>query len=137
VQLPAALQVTAEIRVLDVGARLERVFRLTRAIGEAGVRLHRDLPWEPGRPVRVALSLPTAAPSTVSASVPPGAPGPSTAAAADDSPLVFIGKVVGIAPDDERVEGERAVPRAIAFTGIEEDARQRLAAYVDERTQIP
>lgn len=127
-QLPAALQVTAEIRVLDVGARIERVFRLTRAIGAAGVRLHRDLPWEAGRPVRVELSLPPAAPATTAT---------PTGEVPDESPLVLIGKVVAVAPDDERAEGERAVLRAIAFTGIEEDARQRLAAYVDERTQIP
>jgi hypothetical protein len=58
VRAPAPLRVTAEIRALDAGVQVVRVFRLTRAIGEDGVAFARELPFEPGRPVRVELRLP-------------------------------------------------------------------------------
>ena len=54
----ALLAVPVEIRALDVGARVERVFRLTHSIAEDAVRFAGELPYEPGRPVRVELTLP-------------------------------------------------------------------------------
>ena len=56
--LPAPLAVPVEVRALDTGPDLDRVWRLALAIGEAGLQLERDLPWAPGRPVRVELVLP-------------------------------------------------------------------------------
>lgn len=112
-QLLAPLLVTAEIRLLDVGPRVDRVWRLTRAVGEDGVRVARDLPWEHGRPVRVELTLP-----------------------GDERAIHATGMIVAVAPDAEDEEGERARPRAIAFRGLDEDARRRLAGYVQERTLL-
>jgi len=108
---PAPLAVAAEIRALDVGARLDRVWRTTRAIGVDGVRLERDVPFEAGRPVAVTLTLPD-----------------------DDAALSATGVVEPVPPDDEAREGEAARPRAIAFTALSEDARRRLQSYVRERT---
>lgn len=48
---PAA--VTVEVRSSD-----RRVFRLTHEIGEKGLVLTKPAPFEPGRPVRVRLTLP-------------------------------------------------------------------------------
>lgn len=109
---PAPLAVAAEIRALDVGDRLDRVWRTTRAIGTDGVRLERDVPFEPGRPVAVTLTLPD-----------------------DDAELSATGRVEAVPPDDAEREGEAARPRAVVFTALGEDARRRLADYVRERTQ--
>ncbi|HKA86468.1 MAG TPA: PilZ domain-containing protein [Haliangiales bacterium] len=109
---PAPLAVAAEIRALDVGARVDRVWRTTRAIGVEGVRLERDMPFEPGRPVAVTLTLPD-----------------------DGAAVSATGVVEGVAPDDEAREGEAARPRAVAFVDLPEDARRRILDYVRERTQ--
>jgi len=111
VNLPAPLAVAAEIRALDVGPRIDRVWRLTRAIGEVGVRLERDLPFEAGRPVGVTLTLPD-----------------------DDAELSASGIVEGVAPDDEAAEGEAARPRAVAFRSLADDVRLRILRYVKERS---
>jgi hypothetical protein len=50
--------VPAEIRLLDVGTRVERVWRLTRAVGPDGVGFARPLPWERKRPIRLSFALP-------------------------------------------------------------------------------
>jgi hypothetical protein len=108
----APLQVTALIRVLDAGAqKIDRVWRLSRAVDEDRLLLHRDLPYEAGRPVRVELTLPD-----------------------DDTPLAAIGRVEGVAPsvEEERL-GEHARPRAIVFTSIADADRVRLTRYVTER----
>jgi hypothetical protein len=56
----ALLAVPVEIRLLDVGPRIDRVFRLAHSIAEDALRLERELPYERGRPVRITLSLPDA-----------------------------------------------------------------------------
>ena len=109
--LPAPLAIAAEIRALDVGPRLDRVWRLTLAIGEDGLRLERDLPFEAGRPVGVVLTLPD-----------------------DDVALSASGVVEAVPPDDEAAEGEVARPRAIAFRALADDARRRILRYVKERS---
>ncbi len=109
---PAPLAIAAEIRALDVGARVDRVWRTTRAIGVLGVRLERDVPFEPGRPVAVTLTLPD-----------------------ERVALSATGVVEAVPPDDESREGESARPRAVAFTALAEDARRRILDYVRERTQ--
>jgi len=111
VNLPAPLAVAVEIRALDVGPRIDRVWRLTRAIGEVGLRLERDLPFEAGRPVGVTLTLPD-----------------------DDVALSANGIVETVPPDDEAADGEAARPRAVAFRALAEDARRRILRYVKERS---
>jgi hypothetical protein len=54
----ALVAVPVEIRVLDVGSQTERVYRLAHSIATDAIRFERDLPFEPGRPVRVELTLP-------------------------------------------------------------------------------
>lgn len=110
----APLNVTVEVRALDVGPTIERVWRLSRAVGEDGVRLRRDLPWEAGRPVAVTLALPE-----------------------EDLPVAVTGVVTAVPPDEPELEGEQARPRAIAFTGVDEPTRGRLARYVLERMLSP
>ena len=51
----APLAVSVEIRALDAAAR---AFRLSHSIDERTLELERDLPFEPGRPVAVELTLP-------------------------------------------------------------------------------
>jgi hypothetical protein len=115
VDLPAPLAATVEIHALDTGARRERVWRLSRAIGEAGLGFERDLPFERGRPVRVELTLPDED---------------------EGRPLIATGVVETIraaaAPDDDR-----PLPRAVAFTALDPEARQRVVRYVEERRLVP
>src|SRR5688572_27307747 len=82
VQAPAPVAVPVEVRALDTGERLDRVWRLTRSIGEDGLVFSRELPFEPGRPVRLSLVLPD-----------------------DESGLELTGVVQGVAPDDPEREG--------------------------------
>jgi hypothetical protein len=123
VHLPAPLHVTVLVRALDVGPKLERVWRLSCAIGEDGVRLRRDLPFEAGRPVRVELTLPdqdeTVSATGVVAEVRPDG---------DDD----VGEVT---PEDAGAgeDADRPRPRAVAFTALEPLAKQRLAKYIEER----
>jgi len=51
----APLAVAVEIRALDAA---QRAFRLSQAIDDRSLELERELPFEPGRPVAVSLSLP-------------------------------------------------------------------------------
>jgi hypothetical protein len=110
----APLAVTVEIRALDTGPRLERAFRVSRAVGESHLRLERDLPFEAGRPVAVELALPD-----------------------DPAPLRATGVVTAVPPDDPAAEGEAARPRAVALLSLDPEARRRLAAYVTERMLAP
>jgi hypothetical protein len=108
--MPAPLRVTVEIRALDVGPRLDRVWRLSRDVSEDGVRLWRDLPWEAERPVAVSFRLPAIEPA-----------------------FACSGQIVAVAPEREEIEGERARPRAVRFTNVPAEARQRLDRYLEER----
>jgi hypothetical protein len=108
--------VTILVRTLDSGPRVERVWRLSSDVGEAGVRLRRDLPFEPGRPVQVELTLPD-----------------------QDSLVRAVGVVTEVRPDprdgdDSEEQDDRPRPRAIAFTTLDAETRQRLVRYVEERT---
>jgi hypothetical protein len=51
--LRAAIAIPVEIRVES-----RRVFRLAADVGEDGLRLHREAPFEPGRPVEARFALP-------------------------------------------------------------------------------
>jgi hypothetical protein len=57
--LRAPIAISVEVRV--PGADPRRVFRLTRNIGADGIRFERPVPFEVGRPVEVAFTLPDAA----------------------------------------------------------------------------
>ena len=121
--LPAPLHVTVLVRALDVGPKLERVWRLSCAVGEDGVRLRRALPFEAGRPVRVELTLPdqdeTVAATGVVTEVRPDEHDDDVAEAQEDA---------GAGEDADRPR-----PRAVAFTALEPLAKQRLAKYIEER----
>jgi hypothetical protein len=110
----APLAVAVEVRALDVGARLVRAFRLSSSIGEDGIRLERDLPFEPGRPVAVELVLPD-----------------------DAEPVRATGVVLAVAPSpaDEEPEGDGEVarPRGVGFTHLPAEVRRRVLRYVEER----
>jgi hypothetical protein len=105
VRLPAPLSVTVQVRALDTGPRLERVWRQTAAIGEAGLLLVRPLPFEPGRPVRVDLVLP------------------------GSLLLTATGLVTEVRPDTDDAD---ALPRAITFTALDDATRRTIAAYVED-----
>jgi hypothetical protein len=121
VHLPAPLHVTVLVRALDTGPQLERVWRLSCAVGEEGVLLRRDLPFEAGRPVRVELTLPDQDQLIAAIGVVTDvAPDPDDEAAENDQPS-----------DDE--EADRPRPRAVTFTALDPLARRQLAKYIEER----
>jgi hypothetical protein len=106
--------VTVLVRALDTGAEVERVWRASCRIGESGVALRRALPFERGRPVEIGLLLPD-----------------------DDQPLAATGVVSELPAheldEDSDPEPARPRPRAITFTAIDPEAKQRIARYVEER----
>jgi len=67
VSLRAPIAVPVEIR-----APARRLFRLSAAVGEDGIRLARGAPFEPGRPVEVRFALPDGAPFALRAVVEAG-----------------------------------------------------------------
>ncbi len=108
---PAPVAVPIEIRALDVGPRLDRVWRLTQSIGEDGILFARALPWEPRRPVRVTFRLPD-----------------------DPVDLEATGVVEEVRPERE---DEDASVRAVAFAALDETTRRRIRSYVQERMFLP
>jgi hypothetical protein len=108
VDLPALLAVTVEVRALDVGPSVERVWRVARAIGVAGVSFVRALPFEAGRPVRVELTLP-----------------------GDDRSIAASGTVDLVRADDA---DRPPVPSAVAFSLLDPEPRERIQRYVQTRT---
>lgn len=99
-----------------MGGRVERYFRLTRAIGPDGVELAREVPFEPRRPVEVTLRLP------------PPLAGPAGPSLEDEGPLMMLGVVVA---------GGGEATRRVAFTALDEDAKRRILRYVEERILTP
>jgi hypothetical protein len=67
VSLRAPIAVPVEIR-----APARRLFRLSAAVGEDGIRLARGAPFEPGRPVEVRFALPDGTPFALRAVVEAG-----------------------------------------------------------------
>ncbi len=114
VHLPAPLAVAVEIRLLDAGTRVERVWRVSAAIGEPGLRLANPVPFAPKRPVTVTLRFPD-----------------------DDAPFVAHGTIATerrpAARESE--DGPDNEPRAtlVAFTSIDPGAKARLMNYLEER----
>ncbi|MBI4509747.1 MAG: PilZ domain-containing protein [Deltaproteobacteria bacterium] len=113
---PALLAVPVEIRALDVGLKVDRVFRLAHAITPEALRLERPLPFAAGRPVEARLTLPD-----------------------DDRPVTIIGVVKETAPGphrEERVTAGEKFNRLVAFTDMNAETRQRILRYVEERTAV-
>jgi hypothetical protein len=105
--LSAPAAVPIEVRSQD-----RRVFRLSREIGEGGVRLERPAPFEPGRPVDVRFVL-------------PGGAGRIDATAE----VVTTG-------DSEEQEGASG-GAALYFLDLAPERRAEIAAYVAGRLGLP
>jgi PilZ domain len=104
------LRVTVEVRVLDVGPRVDRAWRLSRDVAEDGLRLARALPYEANRPVAVSFRFPDG-----------------------ENAFACHGRIVAIEPERAERDGERAQPRAVRFTDVPPEARAQLARYLEER----
>jgi hypothetical protein len=107
--LRAPAAVAVEVRVA-AGAESRRVFRLSTALGEDGVRLLRAAPFEVGRPVDVRFALPA---------------GEALALRAEVLPV----------DDDDRLEG--AGGRELSFIEPPGEARAAIRAYVRARLALP
>jgi hypothetical protein len=102
------LSLRAPIAVpVEVRAPAGRVFRLAASVGEDGVRLGRPLPFEPGRPVDVRLTLPDA----------------------ENSAIALRAEVRASEREDH--------PDELVFLEAPESARAALRRYVHERLGLP
>ncbi|HVZ71286.1 MAG TPA: hypothetical protein VHJ20_02830 [Polyangia bacterium] len=122
--LRAPVAVPVEIRVGDVGSDARRVFRLSAAIGEDGVRLVRPAPFEIGRPVAVRFTL-------------PGATAGEPAAAA---PLALDAELLHADAADEREHEDSPAGtggRELTFLHPSTEAREAIRAYVRARLSLP
>jgi len=106
----APLRVPVEIRAPD-----RRVFRLSSAVADSGLRLARTAPFEIGRPVTVSFALP-----------------PRDPAAAE----VTLTLTATVALTDEDGDGDGG-GRALVFVEPPRDSRQAIARYVAERLGLP
>jgi len=97
---------------IEVRSQERRVFRLSREIGDGGVRLEQPAPFEPGRPVDVRFALPGAS-STIQAT----------------AEVVVTG-------DAAEEEGSRG-GAALYFLDLAPELRAQIAAYVTERLGLP
>jgi hypothetical protein len=104
VSLRAPIAVPVEIR-----ADARRIFRLAWNVGEDGLRLAGDLPFEPGRPIEARFRLPDGEALALRASV------ASDGGGGDDQDL----------------------PRELAFLDPPADARIALRRYVQMRLELP
>ena len=88
------------------------MFRLSREIGEGGVRLEEPAPFEPGRPVGVRFALPGSA------------------------NRIEVNAEVVTTGDAHEEEGSRG-GAALYFLDLSPQAREEIAAYVAERLGLP
>jgi hypothetical protein len=109
--LRAPVAVPVEVRA-RVGTGERRAFRLAQSVGEDGVRLVRPAPFEPGRPVDIAFTLPEGA--TVRARA----------------------EVLHADSDDEK-KNEGAGGRELIFLELTGDARAAVRVYVRSRLGLP
>ncbi len=110
-ELRAPLAVPVEIRIATgpgPSPQGPRVFRLSRSVGEDGVRLARPAPFEIGRPVDVVLRLPEA-----------------------PEPLRLRAEL--LAADGDRPEGPDAGGRELRFLDPPHAARAAIHRYVADR----
>ena len=106
--LEAPAAVAVEIRIS--GESAQRVFRLSAAVDEEGLRLERAAPFEIGRPVDVRLLLP------------------------DDPEVLDLRAEVALGDGDG--EGEHG-GRRLTFVAAPAEARHRIHRYVAERLGLP
>jgi PilZ domain-containing protein len=97
---------------VEVKGSARRCFRVSRSIGEDGVRLQRPAPFEPGQPVDVRFWLPDGEPGGVAAQA-----------------------NVRLADDD--AEDESAGGRELRFIAPTEQVRLAIRRYVRERLGLP
>lgn len=107
--LRAPLAVVVEVRSHEGAGEVRRAFRLSANVGEDGVRLVRPVPFDVGRPVAIAFTLP-------------------------DAEAVVLRAEVTLADDDG--EGEHG-GRELAFLAAPTDVRLTLHRYVAERLGLP
>lgn len=103
----APLRVPVEIRGPSRGA--PRWFRLANGVSELGLLFPRALPDELDGPVEVAFHLPE-----------------------DPEPVTSHGRAITV-EDAARADDAPPVRRAIRFVALAEEARARIARYVEER----
>jgi len=107
--LRAPLAVPVEVRSQEGAGEVRRAFRLSANVGEDGLRLMRPAPFDIGRPVAVAFTLP------------------------DAEPVVLRAEV---ALADEDGEGENG-GRELTFLGAPLEVRQTIHRYLIERLGLP
>jgi hypothetical protein len=110
-ELRAPVAVPVEIRA-EVGRESRRAFRLAQSVGEDGVRLVRPAPFEPGRPVEIALALP-------------------------DGPVLRLSAEVLHADSYDEKKNEGTGGRELTFFDVPSDARAALRGYVRSRLGLP
>lgn len=110
--LRAPMAVPVEIRA-ELGSKSSpqviRLFRLSRAVGEDGVRLERAAAIEVGRPVQVAFALP-----------------------GSDERIVATARIAATDGDQDDSGG-----RELSFGELPSEARARIGRYVAERLRLP
>jgi hypothetical protein len=110
-ELRAPVAVPVEVRA-EIGTGSRRAFRLAQSVGEDGVRLVRPAPFEPGRPVEIAFTLP-------------------------DGPALRLSAEVLHADSDDEKQNEGAGGRELTFIEVPSDARAALRGYVRSRLGLP
>jgi PilZ domain-containing protein len=106
--LRAPMAVAVEIR-----APARRVFRLAWNVGEDGVKLQRALPFEPGRPVELAFTLP------------------------DGDATLALRAEVGSPDGDGQDKGDGVQVTELVFSDPPQEARAAIRRYVHERLGLP
>ena len=107
--LRAPLAVPVEVRSHEGAGEVRRAFRLSANVSEDGLRLVRPAPFDVGRPVAIAFTLP-------------------------DAEAVVLRAEVALAEEDG--EGEHG-GRELAFLEAPADVRSTLHRYVAERLGLP
>lgn len=97
---------------VEVRTAQRRVFRLTRAVGDAGLRLERPVPFEVGRPVDICFVLPDS-----------------------DERLTLRAEVRTVGEESEQ-DGTRG-GCALLLLDPPHEARDALGAYVARRLGLP
>ena len=103
----APLSVPVELRRGEGGPRC---FRIARAISEEGLSFARPVPDDFEGPIDVALTLPE-----------------------DEERVTLVGRIVEVPPETEDRPAER---RAVRFVSPTEEARARIARYIQERLYL-
>ncbi|HEY5090382.1 MAG TPA: PilZ domain-containing protein [Polyangia bacterium] len=94
---------------IEIRADARRIFRLAWNLGEDGLRLAGELPFEPGRPIEAHFRLP------------------------DGEALTLRARVESDGGDED----DRDHPRELAFLDPPAEARLALRRYVQERLELP